>query len=119
MTQKSHRNVPPASTGYPQQTPYPQGNPPAYMPAPQYGPVHAPMPQNGMPYGMYGINPRQLLMQVRPWVEYGLNEAKKTNIQHAMTEVALISYLMGMGYSPYAAHQMVESWEVHETFPKM
>ncbi|MEY8191906.1 hypothetical protein AB4X15_19900 [Peribacillus simplex] len=65
-------------------------------------------------------NPQHLkqetLSQVGPWVQYGLNEAQKTSIPHAMMEIAAIAYLMGKGYDPRMAHQMVESWEVNEMF---
>ncbi|MFE4243429.1 hypothetical protein [Peribacillus butanolivorans] len=50
------------------------------------------------------------------WVQYGLNEAQKTSIPHAMMEIAAIAYLMGKGYDPRMAHQMVESWEFDEMF---
>lgn len=66
------------------------------------------------------INPYYLkletLSQVNPWVQYGINEAQKTSFSHAMMEIAAISYLMGKGYDPRTAHQIVESWEINETF---
>lgn len=58
----------------------------------------------------------QTLAMVEPWVKYGLNEAKNTSYMHAMTEIAAVSYLMGMGYPPKTAYQLVESWEVNEKF---
>ncbi|WP_261132042.1 hypothetical protein [Bacillus sp. Marseille-Q3570] len=58
----------------------------------------------------------QTLMTVQPFVQYGLDEAKKTSYRHAMMEVAAISYLIGRGYPPRMAYQMVESWEVNEHF---
>lgn len=58
----------------------------------------------------------QTLMAVKPWVQYGLNEAKHTSYMHAMTEVAAVSYLIGMGYPPQTAYQMVESWEKNEKY---
>jgi hypothetical protein len=63
------------------------------------------------------VNPNCLLMTIRPVVRYGLWEAQFTNSRHAMTEVALIAYLMGMGYNFQLAHSIVESWEVDEVFP--
>lgn len=70
-------------------------------------------------YPLY-TNPHQLkqetLSQVSPWVQYGLNEAQKTSIPHAMMEIAAIAYLMGKGYDPRMANQIVESWEVNELF---
>ncbi|MDQ0175013.1 hypothetical protein [Bacillus chungangensis] len=59
---------------------------------------------------------QETLSRVEPWVQYGLNEAQKTSIPHAMREVAAITYLMGKGYDPRMAHQIVESWEVDEMF---
>jgi hypothetical protein len=66
------------------------------------------------------VNPYQLkqetLSKVNPWVQYGINEAQHTSVSHAMLEIAAISYLMGKGYDPRTAHQIVESWEFNETF---
>ncbi|PLR95333.1 hypothetical protein CVD19_15025 [Bacillus sp. T33-2] len=59
---------------------------------------------------------QETLSRVQPWVQYGLYEAQKTSFPHAMTEVAAIAYLMGKGYDPRLARQMVESWEVDEMF---
>jgi len=59
---------------------------------------------------------QETLMRVNPWIQYGLNEAQKTSIPHAMMEVAAIAYLMGKGYDPRTAHQIVESWEINEMF---
>ncbi|WP_247747318.1 hypothetical protein [Alkalihalobacillus sp. BA299] len=56
------------------------------------------------------------LSTVEPIVQYGLNEAQFTSHLHAMREVAAISYLMGRGYDPRTAHQIVESWEENEVF---
>lgn len=66
---------------------------------------------------MPAMSPQYFLMRVRPIVRYGLREAQITGTRHAMTEVALISYLMGMGYDFSTAHRLVESWEVNEVFP--
>ncbi|MFZ5354368.1 MAG: hypothetical protein ACOZCL_16825 [Bacillota bacterium] len=62
-------------------------------------------------------NPHHLIMTVKPLVRYGLAEAKVTGTRHAMMEVALIAYLMGMGYDYHRAHMLVESMEVDEVFP--
>lgn len=69
-------------------------------------------PSYTMPYGLK----QETLSQIQPWLQYGLNEAQKTSIPHAMTEVAAIAYLIGKGYSSNMAYQMVESWEVNEMF---
>ncbi|WP_459503874.1 hypothetical protein [Bacillus sp. C1] len=53
---------------------------------------------------------------VNPWVEYGMNEAKYTSHQHAMTEIAAIMFLVGSGFDPTIAHYIVESWEKNEQF---
>jgi hypothetical protein len=66
---------------------------------------------------MLMMDPYHFLMMVRPLVEYGLKEAEFTSKRHAMTEVALIAYLMGMGYDMHRAHGIVESWEIDEKFP--
>jgi hypothetical protein len=59
----------------------------------------------------------QVLATVRPVVMYGLHELPKTSPEHAMYEVAAITYLMGRGYDYYTAHRIVESWETGEAFP--
>ena len=59
---------------------------------------------------------QETLSRIQPWIQYGLNEAKKTSIPHAMMEIAAITYLMGKGYDPRSAHQIVESWEINEMF---
>ncbi|MGM7635182.1 hypothetical protein [Bacillus sp. Hm123] len=56
------------------------------------------------------------LSTVEPIVQYGLKEAQVTSYQHAMREVAAISYLIGRGYDSQTAHRIVESWEVNEMF---
>ncbi|WP_436376423.1 hypothetical protein [Cytobacillus sp. BC1816] len=58
----------------------------------------------------------ETLMIVKPFVNYGLTEAKFTSVSHAMTEVAAIAYLLGKGYNPQTAYKLVESWEVNESF---
>ncbi|HDX9577110.1 TPA: hypothetical protein ROX88_000589 [Bacillus pseudomycoides] len=57
-----------------------------------------------------------VLSFVKPWVEYGVKEAKYTSVPHAMTEVAAITYLIGRGINPTSAHYIVESWEKNEQF---
>lgn len=56
------------------------------------------------------------LQAVKPFVNYALQEAKATSYEHAITEVAAMTYLMGMGFDPQTAYFTVESWEVNETF---
>ena len=49
-------------------------------------------------------------MRMHPLIRYGLKEAQYASVRHAMIEVALIAYLVGMGYDYGVAHRMVESW---------
>lgn len=56
------------------------------------------------------------LTTVEPIVQHGIREAQYTSVPHAMRETAAITYLIGRGYDPQTAHQMVESWEVNEQF---
>ncbi|WP_353948511.1 hypothetical protein ABNN70_01345 [Sporolactobacillus sp. Y61] len=58
----------------------------------------------------------RVLSAVAPVLQYGMKEAMYTSHHHAMTEVAAITYLMGMGYDPRMARQIVESWEIDEAF---
>jgi hypothetical protein len=58
----------------------------------------------------------ETLAIVKPYVNYGLQEAKYTSITHAMTEVAAIAFLLGKGYDPQTAYKTVESWEMKEMF---
>lgn len=58
----------------------------------------------------------QTLNIVKPFVKYGLQEAKATSYKHAMTEVAAMTYLIGKGLDPQTAYLTVESWEVNEAF---
>ncbi|WP_128894860.1 hypothetical protein [Longirhabdus pacifica] len=68
---------------------------------------HSNMPHASLP---------MILDQVSPWVEYGMKEAKKTSYKHAMTEVGIISYLLGMGYDPKTAYNLAEQFETNETY---
>lgn len=58
-----------------------------------------------------------VLSTVSPVVHYGLHEMKYTSVAHSMFEISAISFLMGRGYNFHTARQIVESWEVHESFP--
>jgi hypothetical protein len=86
---------------------YPYMQYPLYTQYPQY-------PQYPMPM----MSPQYLLNKLNPVIYYGLGEAEVTSVQHALTEVALISYLMGMGYDFHSARALVEQWEINEVFPK-
>jgi hypothetical protein len=59
-------------------------------------------------------NPHDLMQEtltvVEPWVMNGLKEAQTISVEHALREAAAVSYLIGKGYNPNVAHQIVESW---------
>ena len=55
-----------------------------------------------------------VLLQVLPAIRHGLKELSNTDPQHALTEVALMSYLIGIGFDYRSARAIVESWECDE-----
>jgi len=55
------------------------------------------------------------LCQVQPAVVHGLKELSATNTRHVIIEVALLCYLLGMGFDYRTALAIVESWETDET----
>ncbi|WP_244188323.1 hypothetical protein [Paenibacillus kribbensis] len=55
----------------------------------------------------------ETLAVVEPWVKNGLWEAQTISTEHALREAAAVSYLIGRGYQPQHAHQIVESWWHH------
>lgn len=61
------------------------------------------------------LTPCYFLVQVEPAIRHGLRELEDTCPRHAMTELALITYLMGMGFDYRTAKAIVESWESDET----
>jgi hypothetical protein len=85
-------------------------------------PHHLNQVQNPYHYQQQSLMPQtqqlkhHTLSTVEPVVQYGLKEAQFTSPQHAMREVAAMAYLIGKGYDPRTAHQIVESWEVNEVF---
>jgi hypothetical protein len=52
----------------------------------------------------------ETLTVVEPWVQHGLREAEAISTEHALREAAAVTYLIGRGYYPPVAHQIVESW---------
>lgn len=62
------------------------------------------------------INPENMILRARPLLDYGLSKLSATNPRRAMTEVTIISYLMGMGFEFRTARAIAESWEDNETF---
>lgn len=63
------------------------------------------------------VNPYYLLSRLQPAIRHGLAEMPKTSPKHAISQVALITYLMGMGYDYRSALRIVESWELDEKLP--
>ncbi|MGM9987447.1 MAG: hypothetical protein ACI35O_09490 [Bacillaceae bacterium] len=61
-------------------------------------------------YQQYQYMKQPVLSLVNPWVQFGVNEAQRSSLEHAFTEVASISYLMGKGFDQTTAHLIVESW---------
>ena len=57
------------------------------------------------------LNPYAALSQVGPAIQHGLEEMDDDSGRHALTEVALIAYLMGLGLNYRTALAVVESWE--------
>jgi hypothetical protein len=53
---------------------------------------------------------QETLTAVEPWVRHGMWEAQAISTEHALREAAAVTYLIGRGYYPEAAHQIVESW---------
>ncbi|WP_019416213.1 hypothetical protein [Paenisporosarcina sp. TG20] len=78
----------------------------------RYNPHH----QNQNPHHNLYHFKNKVLNEVEGIVQYGLKEGQYTSYTHALREVSAIAYLMGMGYEPMIARQMVESWEINETF---
>lgn len=63
------------------------------------------------------VSPECLVRCLEDLVEYGMKEGRRVRRSHAMMQVALIAYLMGMGFDYDTAHMIVESWEKDEMFP--
>ena len=51
------------------------------------------------------------LLQVEPAVRNAIAELTDSSPRHALTELALITYLMGMGFDYTTAKCIVECWE--------
>lgn len=73
-------------------------------------------PFNNTNYMPYRDLKSETLKAVKPFVDYGLQEAAFTSHSHALTEVAAIAYLLGKGYDTQTAYKTVESWEKNEMF---
>ncbi|MFP4662393.1 MAG: hypothetical protein ACLFPF_09390 [Halanaerobiales bacterium] len=85
-----------------------------YPPDDRYYPGPPRNPGNTNPVGR-GISPESIYRCLCPAIEHGIKEAGQTNIRHAMTEVAMVAYLMGMGFNYNTAYSIVDFWE-HEGF---
>lgn len=79
---------------------------------------HSPQGQYGHhgQQGQFGGLKGRVLSATEPVVRHGMMEAPHTSYEHALREVAAISYLMGLGYGYTDARNMVESWEQNESF---
>lgn len=51
------------------------------------------------------------LLQVEPAIRHALAELDESSPRHALTELALMTYLMGMGFDYSTAKTIVETWE--------
>lgn len=60
------------------------------------------------------LNPYSALSQVGPAIQHGLKELQQDGGRHALTEVALIAYLIGLGLNYRTARAVVESWETDQ-----
>ncbi|MGZ9584700.1 hypothetical protein [Paenibacillus marinisediminis] len=77
---------------------------PHYQPHPTYMHPHSQQHQDAH------MLKRETLQVVEPWVQNGLREAQRISVEHALREAAAVTYLIGRGFSPNVAHQIVESW---------
>jgi hypothetical protein len=89
---------------------------------PYYGTPYQQMshPQQQTYSPQYGTDMQQLKYQVlsvtEPFVQHAFKETGKHGCKHGIREAAAMSYLVGRGYSPKMAYQIVESWEKNEMF---
>ncbi|MCR8643555.1 hypothetical protein NV379_12915 [Paenibacillus sp. N1-5-1-14] len=70
------------------------------------------------PMGYSVVDPRILIPHVKQMVDSGQQDAAMRSKRYTTTEVALISYLMGMGIDPGNAQYLVESWQVNYIYPE-
>lgn len=102
---------------YPQQQTYESQHDPRVSPPGPTTPVEPTAQQIQQVVGTQFLNLKKPVLDfVKPWVDYGMKESKYTSVEHAMTEVAAIMFLVGKGYNPTIAHYIVESWEKNEQF---
>ncbi|MBP2637730.1 MAG: hypothetical protein H6Q72_3637 [Firmicutes bacterium] len=69
------------------------------------------------PAPVFQLIPRQpltagyFLLQVEPAIRSAIAELTDSNVRHVLTELALTTYLMGMGFDYTTAKCIVECWE--------
>lgn len=86
-----------------------------YLQYPQY-PQSEMLAEQQIKKPLYPHMKQQTLNFIDPFVKYGLKEAKYTSFEHALQEVAAMTYLLGKGIDPQTAYLIVESWEINEMF---
>lgn len=60
------------------------------------------------------MHPYNFLLQLQPLLLQGRNALEDGHSRHAITEVALIAYLMGMGFDYRPAKAIVDTWEADD-----
>lgn len=70
-------------------------------------------PSDSLPV-MPRMHPYNFLLQLQPVVQQGRRTVDQTGPRHAITELALVSYLMGMGFDHKTAQAIVAAWETDE-----
>lgn len=60
------------------------------------------------------MHPYNFLLQLQPVLQHG-RRAGGDSDPHVITEVSLVSYLMGMGFDYKTARAIVDSWESDES----
>ena len=71
-------------------------------------------PAESMPV-MPRMHPYNFLLQLQPLLQHGRRALAAEPAGHALTEVTLTAYLMGMGFDHRTARAIVESWESDES----
>jgi hypothetical protein len=114
MKQNRHIPIPPQQP-YQQPIPQYQQHPSQQMsPNPYLNQYPSYQPYPSVPTGLQF---EKLLKEIDPVVDYGLSEINMNTLSQMMSEVALIAYLMGMGYEFEIARQMVENWQINNPRP--
>lgn len=61
------------------------------------------------------MHPYNFLLQLQPLLLHGRRTVADEPPGHALTEVALTAYLMGMGFDYKTARAIVDTWESDES----